>query len=73
MPAGDDVDTKLQDVIDSFNDNNSGKNKAYEIKITTVVYQNVPNVHSPMLQLMDQPQKNNYSSDFNSRSADVVL
>ena len=34
---------KLWDNIDSFNDNNSGKKKAYEIKIATVVYHNVPN------------------------------
>ena len=54
MPKGDGDDTKLQYIIDSFNENNSDKNKAYEVKLTTVVYQNSPNGHSPMLQLMDQ-------------------
>ena len=33
---GDDAATKLQDIIYSFNDKNSGKKKAYEIKPTTV-------------------------------------
>ena len=36
-------------------------------------YKNVPNGHSPMLQIMSQPQTNNYSSDFNSRAVDVML
>ena len=60
MPTGNDAATKLRDDIDSFNDNNSGKNKACEIKLATVVYQNVPHGHSSMLQIMAQPQTNNY-------------
>ena len=32
---GDDAATKLQDIIYSFNDKNSGKKKAYEIKLAT--------------------------------------
>ena len=43
VPTVDDAANKLWDIIDSFNDNNSGKKKAYEIKTATVVYQNVPN------------------------------
>ena len=37
VPTGDDAATKLRDIIDYFNDKNSGKNKAYEIKLTTFV------------------------------------
>ena len=73
VSMGDDAATKLQYIIDSFNGNNSGNKKAYKIKIATVVYQNVPNGHSPMQQLISQPQKNNYLPDFNSRAADVML
>ena len=60
-PMSDYAATKLRDMIDSFNKKNSGKNKAYKIKPANFVYQNVPNGHSPMLQLMYQPQKNKYS------------
>ena len=49
MPTGDSASTKLKYVIGSFNDNNSGKKKADEIKIATVVYQKFPDVHSPIL------------------------
>ena len=45
VPMSDDAATKLQDIIDSFNDNNSNKKKAYEIKLATFVYQNFPNGH----------------------------
>ena len=40
---GDDAATKLQDIIDYFNDKNSNKKKAYEIKLATFFNQNVPN------------------------------
>ena len=73
VPTGDDAATKLRDIIDSFNDKNSGKNKAYEIKLTAVVYQNVPNDHLTMMQLMSQPQTMNYSSDFNLGATDEML
>ena len=43
VPTVDDAANKLWDIIDSFNDNNSVKKKAFEIKIATVDYHNVPN------------------------------
>ena len=49
VPMGDDAATKLQDIIDSSYDKNSGKKKAYEIKLATVVYPKIPRGHSPML------------------------
>ena len=49
------------------------KKKAYKIKLATVVHQNFPSVHSPMLQIMAQPQTKNYLSEFNSRASDFML
>ena len=73
VPMGENAANKLQYIIDSFNYKNSGKKRAYEIKLASVVYQNVPNGHSPMLQLMTQSQTNNYLSDLNPRAADAML
>ena len=42
IPTGDDDDNKLREIIDSFNDKNSGKKKDYKIKPETVVYQKCP-------------------------------
>ena len=45
VPPGDGAATKPRDIIDYFNEKNSAKNNSYEIKLVTVVYKNVPNVH----------------------------
>ena len=73
VPTGEQDANKLRDIIHAFNDKNSGKNKAYEIKLATVVYKNVPDGHSPMLQLMAQPQTNSYSSYLNSIDSEIIL
>ena len=65
--------TDLRQMIDNFDASKGSHRKACEVKLATVVVQNVPKDVSPMYQFLAQPQSKKINSRFNYKAVDITM